>query len=645
MPVLAATLRKDLCLTGNPIIGDTWSCCMKISLVSLCSPRGMAISLLYGIPLLALGLLVSPTTAEDAPTGTTKKAADLTGEADGLLGYWKLRGDAKDSSGNGLDGVNHGVNLETGEFDGKGAYVEILHSKALVLGQGDFSLSAWVWTSEEVNDVIGDVLTKFDPVKRRGFTLTINSSAGGYQAHGSDKHLLFGMDDGKDPVWEDHGHPNPKSNHASNTVVYRGHLYAAYFGSKSPEEGVHIYRFDGGKKWTHCGTVGDASTAGAGAMIVHKDELYVGTGTYDWTRVKDDEYGYGPSHVYRYLGDSNWEDCGTVGDNRRINSMASFRGRLYAGAGNELSGLFVYEGGQKWALVKEMDTIGSKPLFPHAMCVHDGVLYISCHPGYVITYDGKDWGFAGKPTEGNQVHDLEVHRGQLYAGTWPAGEIARYLGGEKWENCGDPGEDGTEVQSLITYNGKFYAGFIPRAEVSRFEERGKWTSLRRFYSPDGWTPVPVNTKGGDHKIPGYLDARLEWTRVTSMNSYQGRVFATIGSCTSSVLDAPIDVRGSVQSMEVGRCVSYDQDLGAGWHHLAAVRSGDQLHLYIDGKAAGSSKKFEAAEYDLSNEQSLLIGFGETDYFSGKIREVRLYGRALSGKEIEVLDHGGSWGLE
>jgi Concanavalin A-like lectin/glucanases superfamily len=44
----------------------------------------------------------------------------------------------------------------------------------------------------------------------------------------------------------------------------------------------------------------------------------------------------------------------------------------------------------------------------------------------------------------------------------------------------------------------------------------------------------------------------------------------------------------------------------------------------------------AGDYDLSNAAPLKIGFGEFDYFSGKIREVRLYHRALSASEIARL---------
>jgi hypothetical protein len=40
--------------------------------------------------------------------------------------------------------------------------------------------------------------------------------------------------------------------------------------------------------------------------------------------------------------------------------------------------------------------------------------------------------------------------------------------------------------------------------------------------------------------------------------------------------------------------------------------------------------------DISNSAPLKIGYGEMDYFSGKIKEVRLYNRALAEKEIGRL---------
>jgi hypothetical protein len=57
----------------------------------------------------------------------------------------------------------------------------------------------------------------------------------------------------------------------------------------------------------------------------------------------------------------------------------------------------------------------------------------------------------------------------------------------------------------------------------------------------------------------------EASRVTSMTVFDGKLFASIGSSTSSILDAPADVRGKVFSIEAGKVASYDDDLGPGWN--------------------------------------------------------------------------------
>ena len=77
-------------------------------------------------------------------------------------------------------------------------------------------------------------------------------------------------------------------------------------------------------------------------------------------------------------------------------------------------------------------------------------------------------------------------------------------------------------------------------------------------------------------------------------------------------------------------------ISAGWKHLAAVRRGDRLELYVDGRREATSSTFNPADYDVGNDCPLRIGFGELDYFSGKIREVRLYQRALETDEIAGL---------
>jgi hypothetical protein len=110
----------------------------------------------------------------------------------------------------------------------------------------------------------------------------------------------------------------------------------------------------------------------------------------------------------------------------------------------------------------------------------------------------------------------------------------------------------------------------------------------------------------------------------------------MGSCTSSHLDAPCDFRGKVFCIEAGKCISYDNDIGPGWKHIVAVKEDGKLKLYISGELMVTSLPFRPEEYDVSNDEPLKIGFGAMDYFSGKIREVRVYNKALSNKEIKRL---------
>ena len=125
-----------------------------------------------------------------------------------------------------------------------------------------------------------------------------------------------------------------------------------------------------------------------------------------------------------------------------------------------------------------------------------------------------------------------------------------------------------------------------RAATGRAPEPGSaaWTSVRRFLDPAGYEFKDSN----------------EWARVTSLTTFQGKQFASMGSCTSSRLDAPCDFRGQVYAMEAGRCASYDRDLGPGWHHLTAVRRGDRLELFVDGQLAATSSTFDPAAYDLTS---------------------------------------------
>lgn len=548
----------------------------------------------------------------------------------GLVGYWKLRGDARDYSGSGNHGINHGVNLTNGAFDGVGAYIEVPDNPALKFGTGDFSVCAWVYTEKDLDDVIGDVLDKYDPARRRGITLAVNSSSSGYQGQGSDRHVYFGIDNARVSEWQDCGRPSATSPYVSNSmVVHQGHLYAAITEAQGEQNWSRVYRYEGGQKWADCGRVGNGRTTGVGPLIVHEGALHAVTWTYDWTRVQ--KGGYDAGRVYRYAGGTNWIDRGQPSDNRTLNCAATFQGRLYIGGGPNTWGVFALEGNDQWRPSMVFSKEGERRCFPHTMGRYNGRLYTG-YPA-VYAFDGKAWSYAGLPgpldtVPSLQTHSMTVHQGKLCAGTWPEAKVARYLGGEQWEQFGRVGEDGTEVNALVVYNGKLYGGSIPRAEVCRYDGAPQWTSLRHFYSPEGWRPG----------LPGKASTREvnEWSRVTSMTIYQGRLFASTGNCTSSTKDSPADVRGRVFSMEAGKNVSYDDDLGQGWRHLAAVREGKFLKLYVDGKLAAKSSAFVPADYDVSNEQPLRIGAGQTDFFAGKLAEVKIYNRALTAAKARRL---------
>jgi hypothetical protein len=94
--------------------------------------------------------------------------------------------------------------------------------------------------------------------------------------------------------------------------------------------------------------------------------------------------------------------------------------------------------------------------------------------------------------------------------------------------------------------------------------------------------------------------------------------------------------GHVYSLEAGKCVTYDREVPPGWRHIAAVREKDRLKLYLDGKLVATSDPFDPEEFDLTNDRPLQIGFGPQDYFKGRIRDFRLFDRALSQEETREL---------
>jgi len=159
---------------------------------------------------------------------------------------------------------------------------------------------------------------------------------------------------------------------------------------------------------------------------------------------------------------------------------------------------------------------------------------------------------------------------------------------------------------MAVYNGKLYAGTLPFADVYRYDGGSTWTSTGRLdNTPD-----------------------VTYRRAWSMAVFDGKLFC-------GVLPS-----GHVLSLEAGKSATYDRALSAGWHHLAAIKKDNRLRLYIDGKRVAQSSRFLPAAFNLTTKGPLKIGLGQHDFFNGKMKDVRIYRRALSRGEINDVRRAG-----
>ena len=82
--------------------------------------------------------------------------------------------------------------------------------------------------------------------------------------------------------------------------------------------------------------------------------------------------------------------------------------------------------------------------------------------------------------------------------------------------------------------------------------------------------------------------------------------------------------------------NYERDIGGEWTHLAGVRDGKQLKLYVNGKLSAVSDLRDGPAFDLSNDKPLWIGFGAQNFFTGAMSDVRLYDGPLSDDDVAKL---------
>ena len=540
-------------------------------------------------------------------TASLPHAAQSADLADGLTAHWKLAGDVRDHSGNGHDAKNHGVDLtaaipglapgQAARFDGRGAYLEVADADTLGLDVGDFTLALWIHTEESLDDLVGDLISKYDPKTRVGLNFSSTSRPGVTHSQANFRQIHFGIDDGKvgKTEWRDHGRPG-NAMFIQSLAVHSGNLYA---GTCEPgkDEAGRVYRLES-SEWVDCGAPDKANAICS--LAVFGGKLYAGTGKYrlGGSSLAESENLNLGGKIFRYGGQQKWTLCGQLPEVEATGGMVVYRGELFASSLYKPAGFFRFQGEKKWERLES--PFGKRS---EALTVFNGQLFSSGYDeGHVYRYDGKTWVDCGQvgPEENTQTYAFAAYRGELYVATWRTGRVFKYRADHDWLDCGRLGEE-LEVMGMAVHNGKLYAGTLPSAEVYRYDGEMTWTKV------------------------GTLDATpdVKYRRAWTMAEFGGRLY--VGTLPS----------GKVWSMSAGQNVTYDKELPSGWHHIAATRSGSGLEVYLDGKSVASSST-SGLPLNLDNTEPLLIGCGANDFLHGSLRDVRVYRRALEASEIAAL---------
>lgn len=524
-----------------------------------------------------------------------------------LIAHWPLRGNDRELTGAAVRTSSRSIEFDvsgpTGSprtaarFNGRDAVIDVADARNLELGREEFSISLWLSTDAEPDDVPGDLISQYDPTTRTGFHLGLYSHGGVTNSQSNSKQLHFGIDQGQlESKFTDHGQLG-NATYVFALCVHDGHLYASTCHSGEGETG-RVFRFEGGQRWTDLGSPDKANAVSA--MATYNGSLYVASSKYRLAGsalAESQNLNFG-GKVYRLNESDQWVSCGTLSpETEAVASLIVYRGRLYAGSLYRPAGFFRYEGNESWTAC---ETPGGRRV--EALTVFNGSIYATSYDeGSVFRFDGSHWQDVGQIPNATQTYGFAVHRGALYVSEWPQAHVFRYTGGTQWQDVGKLGEE-LEAMPLLVYNGKMYGGTLPTAEIYRLDADKNWTRIGRVdHTPD-----------------------VKYRRAWSMAVFQGRLF--VGTLPS----------GRVLSIEAGRNATFDRELKAGWHHVAAVRGNDRLKLFVDGLQVAESAMFESGLFNLKSDQPIHIGFGAQDYFRGELADVRIYRGALTANQVGEL---------
>ena len=157
-------------------------------------------------------------------------------------------------------------------FDG-GEGLTLPAADTPALGTGDFTLDLRLHADDD-GGTAGDLVSRFDPVSRRGFALSCVTNGGVTSTSQANlRGLQFGIDAGRlpdaaDPAagdlirqpspWIDRGRPGAAV-HVAALHTSGGDLFAGTFEIEAGERG-HLWRYGGGDLWHDLGGAPDGSS-------------------------------------------------------------------------------------------------------------------------------------------------------------------------------------------------------------------------------------------------------------------------------------------------------------------------------------------------------------------------------------------------
>jgi len=479
--------------------------------------------------------------------------------------------------------------------------VTVPAAEVFAFDKGDFSLALWL---EAEAGPGGDLVSRYDPGKRRGFHLTLKSNPGVTSNQANWRHLQFGIDDHRDSAWTACGRPG-NALFAFALAVHEGQLYAGTCEPGKNERG-RVYRHDGGERWIDCGAPDGSNSVTA--LAVFEGALHAGTGKYRvaGSSLPESENTTLGGKVFRYGGGDRWIECGQLPETEAVGGLVVHEGRLHASSLYKPAGFFRYEGGTRWTSLPvptdpDNTTKETVPKRVVPLTVHEGSVYAGSYDGgHVYRFDGPGWTNCGRLGENTQTYSFASLGGALTVGTWPSGRVYRFDGIDRWTDLGRLGEE-LEVMGMVVHNGRFLAGTLPLAEVHEYEGGTTWKRLARL------DPTP----------------EVKYRRAWTLAEHDGRVYV-------STLPS-----GVIHSFAAGTQVQRGHSLSEEWHHVAAVKTGKSLALYLDGKEV-ARREADLGGYDLSGEAALNLGTGRNGPLQGRMREVRFYREALTGEAVSEL---------